>query len=68
MRIHFSTLSKALDSVCALPHRIGPSVPCTATFGAAATPSTGMTFDECYDKCKKVADRSNDQSFDACKR
>jgi hypothetical protein len=46
------------------------NVGCTASFGTTtvAPASQGMGFDDCYEKCKKLTERSNGECFDSCKR
>jgi hypothetical protein len=45
-------------------------VGCTAAFSNAPAPPAqqqGMSFDECFQKCKQYTSRTNEQCFDACK-
>jgi hypothetical protein len=47
---------------------------CVGAFsGTPAAPNTpaagvGMTFDECFDKCKQLTRRSDTECFETCKR
>ena len=44
------------------------NVGCPAAFREGAAANAGTGFDECYNKCKQLTTRTNDQCFDACKR
>jgi hypothetical protein len=62
------------DASAALASRAA-DVGCTAAFSNAPAiqavpspaPQQGMSFDECFQKCKQYTSRSNEQCFDSCR-
>jgi hypothetical protein len=44
------------------------NVGCRAAFGATSPSPTGMTFDQCFEKCKQLTGRSDTECIESCKR
>ncbi len=68
MRVQSATAaleSRAADVGCNAAFSNAPAP--QAAPPVAPTPQGGLSFDECFQKCKQYTSRTNDQCFDSCK-